>query len=247
LLHLLSKSLRREVPGFEVNTHSPGAARVASERSAGVLSLDATEARQFVGIDINLLTKAHFPSGTAQERNTVRVQGLVDRGGTGLGTFERDGPTLSSGKLLACLAFAAFMEGLDDGSLHAELDEVERQEPDDVPDPDNTDPSTFNGVNLGEAPIGECSDDTGNNLGNDESTHEGIRRPLHEEESVGTGDEDQSLGDDGDLEVDDRVDLGVIGILRFAEPRSKAGAELVLEEVGVHDGQHETDGGHGEV
>ena len=46
-----------------------------------------------------------------------------------------------------------------------------------------------------------------------------------------TGDEDERLRDDGDLEVDDRVQLPVVGV--DGEGRGERDAKLVLEERGL--------------
>ena len=48
-----------------------------------------------------------------------------------------------------------------------------------------------------------------------------------------TGDEDESLRDDGNLEVDDRVQLRVVRV--DGEGRREADTELVLEEGGLLD------------
>lgn len=53
---------------------------------------------------------------------------------------------------------------------------------------------------------------------------------------MGTGDEDQSLGDDSDLEVNNHVQLGVVGLDGEGGHRN---TELVLEEVRLQDGTHE--------
>lgn len=53
---------------------------------------------------------------------------------------------------------------------------------------------------------------------------------------MSTGDEDQSLGDDSDLEVNNHVQLGVVGLDGEGGHRN---TELVLEEVRLQDGTHE--------
>ena len=96
------------------------------------------------------------------------------------------------------------------------------------PNPDDTNPATRDTVDVSEAPVGVDSDDRRNELSQAEGEHEGVRRALHEEEAVRTGDEDERLRDDGDLEVDDRVQLPVVRV--DGEGSRKRNAELVLEE-----------------
>jgi len=87
----------------------------------------------------------------------------VDRGGTGCGLDQGDASSseagLSSGAALTTLANV-----LDDGSFHSKLDEIEREEPDDIPDPNNSDPATGNGTDLGEAPVSVRGDNGRNKL-----------------------------------------------------------------------------------
>lgn len=74
-----------------------------------------------------------------------------------------------------------------------------------------------------------------------ESEEEGDGRTLHEEEGVGTGDEDKSLRDLSDLEVDDHVKLGVVVVGNVGN------TELAREEGGVDNDTEEGDGSSGEV
>ena len=83
-------------------------------------------------------------------------------------------------------------------------------------------------MNLREGPVCVSSNDGGDELCNTESTHQGVGRSLHEEEAMRTRDEDERLRDDGNLEVDDRVQLGVVRV--DGEGRREADTELVLEE-----------------
>ena len=59
-------------------------------------------------------------------------------------------------------------------------------------------------MDLGEAPVGIGGDDGGDDLGDDEGT-EGSGGTLHEEEAMRT--------DDGNLEIDDHVELVVVDVL----------------------------------
>lgn len=100
------------------------------------------------------------------------------------------------------------------------------------PNPDDTDPSSRYTVHISEAPVTISSNDRGNELGYTERTHESERGTFHEEESMRTSHEDQSLRDNSNLQVNDSVKLFIVGIDR----RSKqSNPELVLEEVGLQD------------
>lgn len=147
---------------------------------------------------------------------------------SGLGSSHGDTRASSNG-LLSEGAGVTLTEILDNGSLHPELDEIQRDEPNDVlfgneinntipthrgettyPNPYDTNPTAGDTMNVGEAPVGISSDNGGDQLSNAEGTHEGERRTLHEEESVRTSDEDEGLRDDGNLEVHDHVKLGIV-------------------------------------
>ena len=103
------------------------------------------------------------------------------------------------------------------------------------PDPNDTNPTTRNRLNVGEAPVAVRRDDRRDELGNAERTHEGERRTLHEEEAVRTRDEDESLRDDGNLEVDDRVKLGVVVVDSLVSATGEGDTELVVEPGGPDD------------
>ena len=55
----------------------------------------------------------------------------MDRGSTGSGLDQGDAGG-SEGGLGSCTMLAALTEILDDGGLHGELDEIKREEPNDV-------------------------------------------------------------------------------------------------------------------
>ena len=95
-------------------------------------------------------------------------------------------------------------------------------------------------MNLREGPVCVSSNDGGDELCNTESTHQGVGRSLHEEEAMRTGDEDEHLRDDGDLEVDDHVQLRVVRLGTRDALRARDGdAELVVEEVRLDDNRAE--------
>lgn len=64
---------------------------------------------------------------------------------------------------------------------------------------------------------------------------------TQKEEAVTASNEDECLGDHGDLQVDDHVHLIEIGLLVWGDAKS------VLEEVGVDNDDEENDGGKGLV
>jgi len=224
--------------------HNLNAGWVPRQSSTGLVSLDASQTPQLVLVDLDgVLTEADLAGGALQEANTVRVQALVDGSRARLSAGEWDAGL----RLFELLPVLALAEVLDDGSLHRELDQVEREEPDDVPDPDDTNPTARNSVNLREAPVGKSSNDRGDELRNAESTQESRRGALHEEESVRTSDEDEGLRDDGNLEVDNRVELIIVRVLLGTVFAVETHAKLVLEEVSLQDDDDEDDGGKGEV
>lgn len=106
---------------------------------------------------------------------------------------------------------------------HTELDEVQREKPvhkqtirqksrarlgiwenvpDDVPDPDDPDPTARNGLDVGETPVGDGGDGGRDTLCDAESAKEGVARSFGEEEAVRSGDEDEGLRDLGNFQVD---------------------------------------------
>lgn len=109
------------------------------------------------------------------------------------------------------------------------------------PNPDDTYPSTRDSTDASETPVGVGSDDGRDELGNAECTEKSCGRTLHEEESVRTGDEDQSLRDDSDLQVDNHVQLSVVGIWASSWSIVESNTELVLEERCLHDDDDEDD------
>ena len=94
-------------------------------------------------------------------------------------------------------------------------------------------------MDVGEAPVTVGGNDGRDELRDAEGTHESERRALHEEPAVRTRDEDEGLRDDGDLEVDDHVELAVVVVDGVAA--LEGNTELVLEERGLDDGANEGD------
>lgn len=101
---------------------------MTSQDLARLLSLNAAETLELLGLDAHTLAEADLASGTTNERGTVGVERLVDRGGARLGAGHRDtlGLSLSGG---GSGGFVTVAEVLDDSRLHSELDPVERHEP----------------------------------------------------------------------------------------------------------------------
>lgn len=102
---------------------------VACQRLANALSLYAAEALQLFGLHGNLSTKANLARHPLDERDTIRVQRLVDRGGAGLRTVDFEASLLDH---LGLLALVTLAEILDNGGFHGKLDPIERNEPNDV-------------------------------------------------------------------------------------------------------------------
>lgn len=110
------------------------------------------------------------------------------------------------------------------------------------PDPNNTNPSTGNTVDLREAPVGISSNDGRNKLRNAEGSHESNGGTLHEEETMRTSNEDESLRDDGDLEVHDHMKLRIMRIdVASTVAVGQGDTKLVLEERGFHNDDDEDD------
>ena len=109
------------------------------------------------------------------------------------------------------------------------------------PDPNDTNPTTRDGLDLGEAPVAVSSDDRRDELRNAEREEESVGRAFHEEESVRTSDEDERLGNDSNLEVCNHVQLRVVAVHARAGGGRQRDAELVLEEGGLNDDNNEDD------
>jgi len=102
-------------------------ARVPGKSLTGACGLDTREALEFLRLHRNL-AKADLASGPLDEGHAVRVQRLVHRGSARLGAGEGN----TAGGLVTFALFATLAEVLDDGGLHGELDQVKREEPDNV-------------------------------------------------------------------------------------------------------------------
>lgn len=82
------------------------------------------------------------------------------------------------------------------------------------PDPDDTDPTARDRPDVGEAPVAVRSDDAGDKLSQTEGEEKSSRGSLHEEEAVRSGHEDQGLGDDSHLQVNNHVKLRIVVVFR---------------------------------
>ena len=110
------------------------------------------------------------------------------------------------------------------------------------PNPDNTDPTTLDRLDLSEAPVTVRSNDRGHKLGKAEGAEEGSRGALHEEGAVRTHDEDEGLRDGGDLEEEDCVQLEVVVVIRGGRRASGEGdTEVAVEPVGADADSNERD------
>jgi hypothetical protein len=193
---------------------------------------------------------------TAKEGGSVRVQRLVagcsPRQASLGGGVDGGGSSGSVG--------LALLKVLDDRTLEGELNQVEGEVPDDavssvlaqfstqtknsLPDPDDTDPSARDTSDSREPPVTVSGNDGGNDLGDTEGDHERSGRSLEPREAVRSGNEDKSLRNDGNLEINDHVSSVVVDIVTLGQGLD---TESVLEEVGVaHDGE-QSKGRGGEV
>ena len=108
------------------------------------------------------------------------------------------------------------------------------------PNPNDADPRTINLLDVSETPIGKAGDDRGHELCEAEGTHQRIRRTFHEEESMGASDEDERLRNNGDLEVDNCVQLFII-VVDLTRVGVQMDVELALEEVRLEDHDNKDD------
>ncbi len=214
---------------------------MTSKRFARLCSLDACKPLELALAHLHALpAKANLTRRALDKRHTIRVQALVDRAHAGLRPRHRHAVGCAR-DLLVQLSLVPPAQVLDHCRLHRKLDHVKRQEPHDVPHPDDANPSSRDAVNLGEAPVGVDSDDRRDELRDAERTKERVRGHLHEEEAVGTCDEDKCLRDDGHLEVDDHVQLRVVGELGVARQVIEMNAKFILEEVGLENDNDQRD------
>ena len=108
------------------------------------------------------------------------------------------------------------------------------------PNPDETNPAAGDRLNVGEAPVAVGSDNRRDELGDAERAHESERRTLHEEEAVRTGDEDESLRDDSDLQVHDRVQLAIVVVASSGDGTvGEGGTKRAVEPIGLDSNSNE--------
>lgn len=118
------------------------------------------------------------------------------------------------------------------------FDEIQRKEPDQIPEPDNSRPRPATALNVGERPIGPDSNECGDQLSDEESDDQDQRWTFTEEETMRTGDEYQCLTDRRNLKIDDRVEHRMIpaGIRRrFSIVVKLTDTEVIMEERGLND------------
>ena len=88
-------------------------------------------------------------------------------------------------------------------------------------------------MNLRETPIAVRSNNRRHELGDTKSKQESDRRTFHEEESMSSGDEYQSLRDNSNLQIGDHMQLWVILVDRRLAVQ--AHAEFALEKCSLND------------
>ena len=209
---------------------------MARKGLTGMGGLNRREALEFGLAHLHLLPalEAHSPDGTLDKVDSVAVEALVNAADTARRPGNGDPGALAL-HLVPQLLLVTLTEVLDDGRFHRKLDPVEREEPNDVPNPDDSDPPAGDTGDVRERPVGERGNDRRDELSNAESDEESIRGPLHKEEAVRTSNEDESLGDNSDLEVDDHVDDRVVDVFGLARSIAQRDSELVLKEGGLED------------
>lgn len=127
-------------------------------------SLDRRESLELALVHVDLFATGETDGsgGTLDKADTIAVQALVDTSHTAGRACDRYTGALALDFRLELL-LVALAEVLDDGGLHGKLDTIQGQEPDDVPYPDDTDPSTRDASDVGEGPVS-----VGGNNGRDE-------------------------------------------------------------------------------
>ena len=107
------------------------------------------------------------------------------------------------------------------------------------PNPNNSNPSTRNGFDISETPVTKSCNDRRDKLCNAERNDKSRRRTFHEEETMRTGDENQSLRNNGDLKVYNHVQLGVVRV--NGEIGIQADTESSLKKGGTDDDNNQRD------
>jgi hypothetical protein len=113
------------------------------ERLASICRLDRRKALEFALAHLNLLAafESNTPSSPLDEGNTIAIQALVDTSNATGSTGDGDTGT-DALDFLRQLLLVTLTEVLDDSSLHGKFDTIEGKEPNEVPYPDDSDPTT---------------------------------------------------------------------------------------------------------
>src|ERR1700722_8878250 len=101
-----------------LSTGSP--ARATCKRNTNAVRLYAAESLQLLGFHGNLLSKSNLASSTLDERHTIRVHRLVERGCARLSAGDRNALVRERPKL-HCVTCT---EPFDDGSFHGKFDPI---------------------------------------------------------------------------------------------------------------------------
>jgi len=104
---------------------------VTGQNGTSMGGLDAAESLQLLWLDRNLSTKANLSGGPLDERDTIGVQRLVDGGDTRSG-LDQGNASSPEGSLIRGTTFATLADVLDDSGFHRKLDEIEREEPNNI-------------------------------------------------------------------------------------------------------------------
>ena len=100
------------------------------------------------------------------------------------------------------------------------------------PNPDDTDPTSFDRCKLREAPVTVRGNDRRDKLSEAECSHESERWTLHEEPTVRTRDEDERLRNDSYLQIDDGVQFRIVVVASSGSSAvTEMNTELAVEPI----------------
>jgi len=151
-----------------------GRSRTGSlESGSGLLSLDARESLELVLRHRDLCSALESVDLSGEEVGSVRVERLVS------GSSSRESLSMLVDKSGGDGSSLSLLEVGNDGLLEGKLDKIQGEVPDNVPDPDDTDPSTRDTSDKGEAPVSVSGNDGRDELSKTEGTHERVRWSLH--------------------------------------------------------------------
>ncbi|KAI9252286.1 hypothetical protein BDA99DRAFT_177685 [Phascolomyces articulosus] len=218
----------------------------ASQDLSRLVSLSRRETTHFLLIHAQFLAKELLAKVTGLFQRLQRLCTVSVVTGRGRTRHGRSATRLTTGQ--RSLVFHKSVLGSKD-TLHTKLEEIHGQEPDKVPDPNNTSPIPTTATHISEAPVGIDGNEGSNQLSNNESGHQVNRWTFHEEPAAGTSDENQTLRHNRNLQVDDRVVNMIIDPIIGTGTRvfstGQFNTKLIMEESGVEHDSSESQSGSG--